>query len=102
MSDIACPGDLLGSQSEFLSGPGTYLRNAFIHASVCGKKLATPLKLVAEEEGATAQFPEDEVCLCILFLNKLVPVQCPTLVEPACSLSFLSPPKCHLHVLLFP
>ena len=35
---FAIPGERLGSTDEFLPGPGTYVRGAFIYSKLVGKK----------------------------------------------------------------
>lgn len=38
MTEIVCPGKRLGRVSDFRAGPGTYVRGAYIYASVVGPK----------------------------------------------------------------
>ncbi|GAX77478.1 hypothetical protein CEUSTIGMA_g4922.t1 [Chlamydomonas eustigma] len=33
---IVCVGDRLGNQDDYIAGPGTYVRNGYIHSSVVG------------------------------------------------------------------
>ena len=38
MTEIVCPGKRLGRVNEYRAGPGTYVRGAYIYASVLGPK----------------------------------------------------------------
>lgn len=39
MTEIVCPGKRLGRAGDFRAGPGTYVRGAYIYASVVGPKV---------------------------------------------------------------
>lgn len=53
MAEVVCPGKRLGRVSDFRSGPGTYVRGAYIFASVVGPKEEQP---AAEGDGESKPF----------------------------------------------
>lgn len=63
-SDIAAPGDRLGTSHEFAAGVGTYERAGHVYASVVGVKSTTPAAtpgerptLAVHRSGATSSEP---------------------------------------------
>jgi exosome complex component CSL4 len=50
--DLVAVGDRLGNTDEFAPGPGTHVRNGFIHAAVIGARAVAPAPEAADGRAA--------------------------------------------------
>lgn len=68
---IAVPGQLLGSTSEFLPGPGTHIHNSNLYASILGPiKRTNPPKPVGPQKRLTKIIPAAPVPLPTISIER--------------------------------